>query len=267
MYLVAVLDWFSRYVVSWELDQTLEMPFVVATVQRALAQATPVIWNSDQGSHFTSPQYTQLLLNAGVQISMDGKDGRWTTSSPNACGVESKSSLNNTTISKTGSAEETVRVVDPRHPLFGQTFRLIAITTWRQTETRCVIWLQDDGVERHIPLSVTDRSPDPPVIFPSTLNMASLGRLVECFHSLCSGFYPAMEVTADEPTQSASLSPERSGGADALCAGVEHAQSSPTRDRPTCHAPGVLPARQPESMHCRQQGANASRRQQHGGGS
>lgn len=73
MYLVAVLDWFSRYVVSWELDQTLEMPFVVATVQRALAQATPVIWNSDQGSHFTSPQYTQLLLDAGVQISMDGK--------------------------------------------------------------------------------------------------------------------------------------------------------------------------------------------------
>ena len=73
MYLVAVLDWFSRYVVSWELDQTLEMPFVVATVQRALARATPTIWNSDQGSHFTSPQYTQLLLDAGVQISMDGK--------------------------------------------------------------------------------------------------------------------------------------------------------------------------------------------------
>ena len=73
MYLVAVLDWFSRYIVSWELDQTLEMPFVLAAAQRALAQATPVIWNSDQGSHFTSPQYTQLLLDAGVQISMDGK--------------------------------------------------------------------------------------------------------------------------------------------------------------------------------------------------
>jgi len=73
LYLVAVIDWFSRYVVSWELDQTLEMPFVLTAVERALAQATPVIWNSDQGSHFTSPQYTRLLLDAGVQISMDGK--------------------------------------------------------------------------------------------------------------------------------------------------------------------------------------------------
>ena len=73
MYLVAVLDWFSRYVVSRELDDTLQMPFVVAAVQRALAQATPVIWNSDQGSHFTSPQYQELLRSAGVQISMDGK--------------------------------------------------------------------------------------------------------------------------------------------------------------------------------------------------
>lgn len=73
MYLVAVLDWFSRYVVSWELDQTLEMPFVLSAVQRALAQATPEIWNSDQGSHFTSPQYSDLLQAAQVQISMDGR--------------------------------------------------------------------------------------------------------------------------------------------------------------------------------------------------
>ena len=72
LYLVVVIDWFSRYVISWELSQTLEMPFVVVAVERALAQATPRIWNSDQGSHFTSPQYTELLLAAGVQISMDG---------------------------------------------------------------------------------------------------------------------------------------------------------------------------------------------------
>lgn len=73
MYLVAVLDWFSRYVLSWELDDTLEMPFVLSAVERALAQATPLIWNSDQGSHFTSPQYLQLLESAQVQVSMDGK--------------------------------------------------------------------------------------------------------------------------------------------------------------------------------------------------
>jgi putative transposase len=73
MYLVAILDWYSRYVISWEIDQTLEMPFVVTAVQRALALATPVIWNSDQGSHFTSPHYLHLLRDAHIQISMDSK--------------------------------------------------------------------------------------------------------------------------------------------------------------------------------------------------
>jgi putative transposase len=73
LYLVAVLDWHSRYVVSWELDQTLEMPFVLSAVQQALAIAKPSICNSDQGSHFTSPQYIDLLQVAGVQISMDGR--------------------------------------------------------------------------------------------------------------------------------------------------------------------------------------------------
>jgi putative transposase len=73
MYLVAILDWYSRYVVSWELDQTLELPFVLSTVQRALGQTVPLICNSDQGSHFTSPQYLATLQAANVQISMDGK--------------------------------------------------------------------------------------------------------------------------------------------------------------------------------------------------
>ena len=73
MYLVALLDWYSRYVISWELDQTLELPFVLTTMQRALGQAVPLICNSDQGSHFTSPQYLDLLKAADVQISMDGK--------------------------------------------------------------------------------------------------------------------------------------------------------------------------------------------------
>lgn len=73
MYLVAILDWYSRYVVSWQLSDTLEIPFVVTAVDQALAQATPTIFNSDQGSHFTSPQYIDRLKAAGTQISMDGK--------------------------------------------------------------------------------------------------------------------------------------------------------------------------------------------------
>ena len=73
MYLVATIDWYSRYVISWELDHTLEMPFVLDCVDRALSFATPSIWNSDQGSHFTSPSYLERLKAKSVQISMDGK--------------------------------------------------------------------------------------------------------------------------------------------------------------------------------------------------
>jgi putative transposase len=73
MYLFAVLDWFSRFVVSWALDLTLEIGFVLAAMRSALALTTPTICNSDQGSHFTSPQYTELLCGAEVQISMDGR--------------------------------------------------------------------------------------------------------------------------------------------------------------------------------------------------
>jgi putative transposase len=73
MYLVAVLDWYSRYVVTWEVSDTLHLPFVLSATRRALGQARPVIWNSDQGSHFTSQEYRVLLQRAGVQISMDGK--------------------------------------------------------------------------------------------------------------------------------------------------------------------------------------------------
>ncbi|NDU80025.1 MAG: IS3 family transposase, partial [Ferrovum sp.] len=73
MYLVAIIDWYSRYVISWEVDQTLEMPFVLSCVDRALEMDTPEIWNSDQGSHFTSDSYLDRLKYRKVQISMDGK--------------------------------------------------------------------------------------------------------------------------------------------------------------------------------------------------
>ena len=73
MYLVAIIDWFARYVVSWELDDTLEIDFVLRAVDRALASGQPEIFNSDQGSHFTSSQYTDRLKNRQIAISMDGK--------------------------------------------------------------------------------------------------------------------------------------------------------------------------------------------------
>lgn len=73
MYLFAVLDWYSRFVVAWTLDLTLEIGFVLEAMRSALATATPVICNSDQGSHFTSPQYIGLFQDTLVQISMDGK--------------------------------------------------------------------------------------------------------------------------------------------------------------------------------------------------
>jgi putative transposase len=73
IYLVAVVDWHSRYIVSWELDQTLEIGFVLRAMRKALTQATPEICNSDQGSHFTSDQYLSLLKDTDVQISMDGR--------------------------------------------------------------------------------------------------------------------------------------------------------------------------------------------------
>jgi len=73
MYLVAYLDWYSRFVVSWEVDQTLEIGFVIEALKKALAVCIPEIVNSDQGSHFTSPRHTSILLENKVRISMDGR--------------------------------------------------------------------------------------------------------------------------------------------------------------------------------------------------
>src|SRR5262249_22571174 len=73
LYLVVFLDWYSRYVVSWALSDTLEIEFVLTALEQALALATPLICNSDQGSQFTSPLYTAQLEAAGVRISMDGR--------------------------------------------------------------------------------------------------------------------------------------------------------------------------------------------------
>ena len=73
MYLTAVMDWFSRYVLSWALSDTMEIDFVLEASREALGIAIPKIMNSDQGSQYTSPKYTELFISAGVAISMDHK--------------------------------------------------------------------------------------------------------------------------------------------------------------------------------------------------
>ena len=73
VYLIAIMDWSSRYVLSWAVSTTMEASFCCDALEEALRQATPQIFNSDQGSQFTSRAFTDCLKNAGIAISMDGR--------------------------------------------------------------------------------------------------------------------------------------------------------------------------------------------------
>lgn len=77
VYLVAVIDWYSRKVLSWRLSNTLTTDFCLEAVSEAISRfGKPDIFNTDQGSQFTSSDFTRLLKDNGIQISMDGK-GCW----------------------------------------------------------------------------------------------------------------------------------------------------------------------------------------------
>jgi putative transposase len=73
MYLVAIIDWFSRYVLAWELSNTLDSWFCLEALQRALILGRPDIFNTDQGVQFTALEFTRCLAAADIQISMDGR--------------------------------------------------------------------------------------------------------------------------------------------------------------------------------------------------
>jgi putative transposase len=73
MYLAAVLDWYSRYVICWRLSNTLDGDFCLAMLDEALRLGQPEVFNTDQGVQFTAQAWTTRLLSAGVQVSMDGK--------------------------------------------------------------------------------------------------------------------------------------------------------------------------------------------------
>ncbi|MCF7849132.1 MAG: DDE-type integrase/transposase/recombinase [Kiritimatiellales bacterium] len=91
MYLTAVIDWYSRYVLAWELSNTLDSLFCVAALDRALSQGMlPEIFNTDQGSQFTSEAFTSVLLDKEIAISMDGAGGApWTMYSSSGSGGRS----------------------------------------------------------------------------------------------------------------------------------------------------------------------------------
>jgi putative transposase len=76
LYLVAIIDWYSRYVLSWRLSNTLDAGFCIEALEEALRKGRPDIFNTDQGAQFTGEAFTALLQQHGVRISMDGK-GRY----------------------------------------------------------------------------------------------------------------------------------------------------------------------------------------------
>ena len=73
MYLMAIIDWYSRYVLAWTLSPTLEADFCIELLEEVLSKGCPEIFNTDQGSQFTSSGFTDVLSKQGIQISMDGK--------------------------------------------------------------------------------------------------------------------------------------------------------------------------------------------------
>lgn len=73
MYLVAIIDWFSRYVLTWQLSNTLDGYFCLEALKQALEKGQPTIFNTDQGAQFTATEFTACLQRAAVRISMDGR--------------------------------------------------------------------------------------------------------------------------------------------------------------------------------------------------
>jgi len=73
VYLVAVIDWFSRYVLSWTVSITLDVAFCLEALDHALSRSQPEIFNTDQGTQFTSSAFTERLKQGGIRISMDGR--------------------------------------------------------------------------------------------------------------------------------------------------------------------------------------------------
>lgn len=73
VYLMAILDWFSRYVIGWSISTTMEADFCIDALNEALILTQCEIFNTDQGAQFTTPKFTDIIVNRGIKLSMDGK--------------------------------------------------------------------------------------------------------------------------------------------------------------------------------------------------
>ena len=86
LYLVAIMDWYSRYVLAWRLSNTLDADFCVEALKEALGKGKPEVFNTDQGGQFSSEAFTGLFEQEEVRVSMDGRDAAVTISSSNVYG-------------------------------------------------------------------------------------------------------------------------------------------------------------------------------------
>jgi len=88
LYLVAVMDWATRKVLAWRVSNTMDVVFCIEALREALARfGRPKIFNTDQGSQFTSADFTEVLREAKVRISMEAVGAGWTTCSSSVCGA------------------------------------------------------------------------------------------------------------------------------------------------------------------------------------
>jgi len=87
LYLVAIMDWFSRYVLAWETSITMETGFCLAALEKAFVASAPGIFNTDQGAQFTSSAFTDMLKGKMIKSAQTVGDGVWTTSLPNNYGA------------------------------------------------------------------------------------------------------------------------------------------------------------------------------------
>lgn len=114
----------------------------------------------------------------------------------------------------TGDADAPVTVIDPRHPLYGQSFRLVGIIT-KQYLGRCCVVLDHASRERNLPLAVTDHSPDPLVVAPLPVDVATIEHLIQVFAQLCPHAgrgEPGAADARDAPPASGILRPTRAAG-------------------------------------------------------